>query len=169
MDGWPRSKQGRSRADGSLRKATEQDALPLSEIFLAARRAAMPYLPARYTDAEVLGWIRDVVISESRVLVATAADGTATGFASVGDGWLDHLYVAPAAQARGVGSRLLACAKEVSAGGLKLHVFQRNDGARRFYERRGFRLVGLSDGSENEEHEPDAVYRRAESGSGTNA
>jgi GNAT superfamily N-acetyltransferase len=156
-------------ADGSLRKATEQDALPLSEIFLAARRAAMPYLPARYTDTEVLGWIRDVVISESRVLIATAADGTATGFASVRNGWLDHLYVAPAAQARGVGSRLLAGAKEVSAGGLKLHVFQRNDGARRFYERRGFRLVSLRDGSENEEREPDAVYQwRAESGSGTN-
>ena len=156
-------------ADGPLRKATEQDALPLSEIFLAARRAAMPYLPALYTDAEVLSWIRDTVIPESRVLIATSADGTPTGFASVRNGWLDHLYVVPAAQACGVGSRLLASAKEVSAGGLKLHVFQRNDGARRFYERRGFRLVGLRDGSENEEHEPDAVYQwRAESGSGTN-
>jgi ribosomal protein S18 acetylase RimI-like enzyme len=150
-------------ADGPLRKATEQDGVPLSEIFLAARRAAMPYLPALYTDAEVLSWIRDSVIPESRVLIATSADGTPTGFASVRNRLLDHLYVVPAAQACGVGSRLLASAKEVSARGLKLHVFQRNDGARRFYERRGFRLVGLRDGSENEEREPDAVYQwRAE-------
>jgi GNAT superfamily N-acetyltransferase len=94
-------------ADGSLRRATEQDAPPLSEIFLAARRAALPYLPGLHTDAEVLGWIRDVVIPKSHVLVALA-DGTPTGFASVRNGWLDHLYVAPAAQTRGVGSRLLA-------------------------------------------------------------
>jgi ribosomal protein S18 acetylase RimI-like enzyme len=46
-------------------------------------------------------------------------------------------------------------------------VFQRNEGARRFYERRGFRLVGQRDGSENEEREPDAVYEwRAESAAG---
>jgi hypothetical protein len=81
--------------DGPLRRATEQDALPLSEIFLAARRSAMPYLPGLYTDAEVLGGIR-VVIPESRVLVASAY-GTPTGFASVRNGWLDHLYVAPTA------------------------------------------------------------------------
>jgi GNAT superfamily N-acetyltransferase len=150
--------------DGPLRRATEQDALPLSEIFLAARRSAMPYLPGLYTDTVVLGWIRDVVIPGSRVLVAASVDGTPTGFVSVRNRWLDHLYVAPAAQARGVGSRLLARAKQVSAGSLLLHVFQRNAMARRFYERRGFLLMDLRDGSQNEEREPDALYEwRSES------
>jgi hypothetical protein len=43
-------------------------------------------------------------------------------------------------------------------------VFQRNLSARRFYERRGFRLVELRDGSSNEEGEPDAVYQWTGSG-----
>jgi ribosomal protein S18 acetylase RimI-like enzyme len=34
----------------------------------------------------------------------------------------------------------------------------RNANARRFYEARGFRQVGESDGSRNEEKEPDALY-----------
>ena len=38
-------------------------------------------------------------------------------------------------------------------------VFQKNMPAIRFYSRRGFHLVELSDGSGNEEREPDAVYQ----------
>ena len=40
---------------------------------------------------------------------------------------------------------------------LRLWVFQENVGARRFYERRGFRLVRETDGAGNEEKEPDAL------------
>jgi ribosomal protein S18 acetylase RimI-like enzyme len=57
-----------------------------------------------------------------------------------------------------LGALLLAAAKKESPRSLRLHVFQRNLSARRFYERRGFRLVELRDGSSNEEGEPDAVY-----------
>ena len=35
--------------------------------------------------------------------------------------------------------------------------FQRNANARRFYEARGFALVRQTDGSDNEEKEPDAL------------
>jgi hypothetical protein len=67
----------------------------LSEIFFAARRAALPNVPRLYTDAEVLGWIRDVVIPESHVIVASA-DGTPTGFASVRtDGWITSMWLQP--------------------------------------------------------------------------
>ena len=41
---------------------------------------------------------------------------------------------------------------------MRLWTFQRNQRARRFYERRGFRLVLLTDGADNEEKEPDALY-----------
>jgi ribosomal protein S18 acetylase RimI-like enzyme len=37
-------------------------------------------------------------------------------------------------------------------------VFQKNTGARRFYERYGFTLAELTDGLDTEEHEPDARY-----------
>jgi hypothetical protein len=37
--------------------------------------------------------------------------------------------------------------------------FQRNAPARRFYVARGFRLITETDGKQNEEQEPDALYR----------
>ncbi len=49
-------------------------------------------------------------------------------------------------------------AKRRRPEGFRLWVFQKNEGARRFYERHGFRLVELTDGSRNEEREPDALY-----------
>ena len=64
----------------------------------------------------------------------------------------------PGQQGRGAGSVLLERAKARSAGVLRLWAFQRNERARCFYERRGFRAVRFGDGSENEENEPDVLY-----------
>jgi hypothetical protein len=41
---------------------------------------------------------------------------------------------------------------------LQLFTFQRNERARAFYEARGFVAIGASDGSGNEEGEPDLLY-----------
>ena len=41
---------------------------------------------------------------------------------------------------------------------LRLWVFQKNTPAIRFYTRRGFGRVELTNGSGNEVHEPDALY-----------
>ena len=71
---------------------------------------------------------------------------------------LERLYVDPADQSRGVGSALLDEAKVLRPEGLYLWVFQKNTGAIRFYERHGFRLVKLTDGAENMERKPDALY-----------
>ena len=141
-----------------LRDATIEDAPALSRLFLDSRRAAMPYLNNPYSDAEVMQWIEGVVLHESRVIVDASEDGEILGFASIRKGTLDHLYVAPSAQNKGVGSRLLAAAKEANPDKLRLNVFQRNVAARAFYERRGFQATELRDGSQNEEREPDAVY-----------
>jgi hypothetical protein len=43
---------------------------------------------------------------------------------------------------------------------VKLHCFQANTGARRFYERHGFRAEVFGDGSGNEEGLPDILYLR---------
>ena len=77
------------------------------------------------------------------------------------EGWevLEKLYVDPEAQNRGVGTALLDQAKALRPGGFVLWVFQKNTGAIRFYERHGFDLVKLTDGAENMEREPDALYR----------
>jgi ribosomal protein S18 acetylase RimI-like enzyme len=147
-----------AHGDWRLRLAAATDADRIAAILGSSRRAAMPYLPILHTESEVLGWISDVVLRHSRVTLAVSDDGQAGGFASVRSGVLEHLYVAPHLQGQGLGTLLLAAAKEESPSGLRLHVFQRNVSARRFYERRGFSLVELRDGSSNEEGEPDAVY-----------
>ena len=57
-----------------------------------------------------------------------------------------------------MGTALLELAKERRPSGLRLQVFQQNVGARRLYERHGFKLVRLADGSGNQEGEPEAFY-----------
>lgn len=60
-------------------------------------------------------------------------------------GLLDELYVAPAERGRGVGAVLLAAAEQVvrDRGGelLEVNVDDDGEGARRFYERHGYRCT----------------------------
>jgi GNAT superfamily N-acetyltransferase len=140
-----------------LRRARPEDAPAVAEVFLAARAAAMPYLPELHTDAEICTWIRDVVLMGSEVVVALV-DEQVVGFAALDEGTLNHIYVHPKMQGRGIGGALLTRVKELRHDGFRLWVFQRNTDARRFYERRGLRLVEVTDGSGNEEREPDALY-----------
>jgi GNAT superfamily N-acetyltransferase len=137
-----------------IRRATLEDAAAIGDVFVRARDE-MTYLP-RISDAvrpQLGGWFLD----RAELWVAEE-DGRVVGFAGVEGDELSHLYVDPRAQGRGVGSALLEQAKSLRQDGLELWVFQKNDGARRFYERHGFRLVRLTDGAENMEREPDARY-----------
>jgi ribosomal protein S18 acetylase RimI-like enzyme len=117
----------------------------------------MTYLPVLYTEEETRTFIRDVLMRYNEVWVAED-DGRVIGLLGLGDDVVRHLYVHPDQQNRGAGTALLALAKERRASGLRLRVFQQNTGARRLYERCGFALVGLADGSGNEEGEPEAFY-----------
>jgi ribosomal protein S18 acetylase RimI-like enzyme len=117
----------------------------------------MPYLQRVHTDAETLAYFRDVVPLDHEVWVAVDGDRV-FGFIAFDSGWVDHLYVHPDCQELGAGSALLEKAKTSASAGLQLRVFQRNTVARRFYEKRGFRLVSKTDGGANEENEPDALY-----------
>jgi ribosomal protein S18 acetylase RimI-like enzyme len=115
----------------------------------------MTYLP-RIPDSDrsqLGGWIT----SRHEVWVILES-GQVMGFAGLSEGWLDHLYIDPNAQGRGLGSRLLQHVKTLQPQGFRLWVFQKNLGARRFYERHDFRLEKLTDGSSNMEREPDALY-----------
>jgi len=140
----------------ALRDGAPSDANAVATLFLAARRTAMPWLRVAHTDEETREWIAKVLLPEGRVRVADIG-GTAAGFAVVKDGWLDHLYIAPAHQGIGVGSLLLDDAKRIAGTSLQLYVFQRNQRARAFYLRHGFVEVTFSDGADNEEREPDLV------------
>ena len=87
------------------------------------------------------------------------------GFIAFRDAWIDHLYVLTHVQGQGVGSALVQVAQE-AFDELKLWTFQRNSKAREFYERKGFALVKQTDGSRNEEKEPDVLYRWRRSSAG---
>jgi GNAT superfamily N-acetyltransferase len=140
-----------------VERATPADADQLADVFLASRRDALPYLPELHSDGDTHRWMREVVLARCAVWVAR--EGAApVGFLALEGEHVEHLYVAPAHQGRGIGSRLLDQAKAASPARLELYAFQRNAAARSFYERRGFRPVRFGDGSTNEEHEPDVLY-----------
>ncbi|MCG7528107.1 GNAT family N-acetyltransferase [Streptomyces sp. OfavH-34-F] len=151
-----------------LREARPQDAGPLTEIFLASRAAAMPYLARVHSDEATLAWMTHVVLPGTEVRVAeTAGDGgpgRIAGFVSLDGEELEHLYLAPPLRRLGIGSLLLEAAKAARPDGLSLYTFQRNSGARAFYERHGFTAVAFDDGSRNEEREPDVRYRWSPAG-----
>ena len=147
---------GRSAVEPVIRRARTDDAGAIAEIHLASFRATYDFPPA-HTDEEVRHWVRGSLLPSTETWVAEA-DGVAVGFISIGEGWVEQLYVRPPRTGRGIGSRLLAVAMERHAGGLQLWTFQVNRGARRFYERHGFRAVEETDGAANEERQPDVRY-----------
>ncbi|MFI6727104.1 GNAT family N-acetyltransferase [Streptomyces sp. R-74717] len=142
-----------------LREAAAEDAEPLTRIFLASRAAAMPYLPKVHSDEDTLAWMTHVVLPGTSVWIAETRTGEVLGFASLDGTELEHLYLRPDVRRRGIGSLLLAKARDIAPDELTLYVFQRNTDARSFYERHGFTAVGFDDGSRNEEKEPDVRYR----------
>lgn len=85
--------------------------------------------------------------------------GAVVGVLALSPGWIDQLYLAPASRGRGIGDRCVALAQERYPGGLELWTFRVNRPAQRFYERHGFVAVERTDGSGNEEREPDVRYR----------
>jgi N-acetylglutamate synthase-like GNAT family acetyltransferase len=139
-----------------IRRATREDGAAVGEIFLAAR-ATMTYLPRLHTDDETRGHFRNVVRDAQDTWVAER-DGKVVGFAVVHDGMLHHLYVHPSRFNSGTGSKLFKEATSQHPQGFQFWAFQKNTGARRFYERHGCALVKLTDGQENEEKEPDVLY-----------
>lgn len=129
----------------------------------AALAATLPGLHNPHTPEEDGVWIRGAFANLS---VYLACDGSrVVGVASRDGEWLSQLYVAPGRTGEGIGQRLLdAMLEEAVAAAIpvfKLWTFQRNAGARRFYERNGFVAVEFGDGSGNEEREPDVRYERA--------
>ena len=140
----------------TLRRATRADALTLADIHIAARATAMPWLRVVHTTEETRWWMTQVVVPRLEVWVAER-DGATLGFAALQDEWLEHLYVEPSAWHAGAGTLLLNHAKQRQPAGLKLWTFQRNALARAFYAKHGFSEMRETDGSANEEREPDVM------------
>ena len=140
-----------------IRPARPRDVDAVAEVFIASFET-LTFLPRLHTNEETIDFIASRVMPEQEVLVAEE-DGTIVGFLAMAHGdMLEHLYVHPDSQGRGVGGALLERAKERMTGGFCLWVFQQNAQARRFYERRGLSLIERTEGAGNEERMPDARY-----------
>jgi putative acetyltransferase len=150
------NRTARGMAEISVRPARADESDGLAALFRLSREAALPYLPDLHTPEQDRAFFRERVFVTCEVWVAES-DGTTAGFCAVRDGWIDHLYVHPAHQRRGFGAVLVRKAMEKNDR-LKLWTFQRNVNARAFYEAQGFHCVRLTDGRDNEEREPDALY-----------
>jgi putative acetyltransferase len=146
-----------------LRRARPDDIDAIAALFRLSRNTALPDLPDLHTPDDDRAFFHDHVFATCAVWVAEDAN-VLTGFCAFRNGWIDHLYVHPAHQRQGVGSALLRPAMEANET-LHLWTFQRNAGARAFYEAHGFSCVRTTNGEANEEHEPDALYAWSRSSS----
>jgi len=138
-----------------IRRAEPEDADTLAALF---RRSygTLTFLPTLHTPEEDRAHFAKVVTMQD---VWVAEDGgQILGFVALEGDVGTFLYVAPEAHGRGIGSGLFQEAQRARPGGFSFWAFQKNERARRFYEKHGCVAVELTDGQGNEEREPDVRY-----------
>ncbi|MEO8606074.1 MAG: GNAT family acetyltransferase [bacterium] len=135
------------------------DLEPALDMWRRSKRAAFPYvaLMQAHTLDDDRSFFRDHLAARCLIELAEI-EGRIVGLLAQCGAVIDQLFVDVDWQRRGVGALLLDAAKQRAPGGLRLSTFQRNAGARAFYERHGFIAVrfGVSPAPENE---PDVEYR----------
>ena len=125
-----------------IRTFREEDAEAVVRLWLEASIEAHDFIPCAFWESAAED-MRTVYLpmSDEIVLHVDDATGEIDAFlAFVGD-FLAALFVAPAAQGRGLGSRLLRIAGRMHPE-LSLTVYKENSRAVAFYEKHGFRICG---------------------------
>lgn len=130
----------------------------MADVWLRSFAAALPAVRRAHDDDAVRHWFSAVVVPEREAWAAVAGDRV-VGLLVLDGAELEQLYLEPSWRGRGLGDRCVGLAKRRRPRGLELWTFQANGPARRFYERHGFVAVERTDGSRNEEREPDIRYR----------
>ena len=139
-----------------LRQLTLEDMDQAAVVQRRSRDHALSWIAVLHTPEEDRWYFSEHVFNTCQ-LWGSFERAKLVGFIAFRANWIDHLYILPSLQRRGIGTALLQVAKEQMQE-LSLWTFQRNLAARRFYERHGFLLVDETDGAHNEEKEPDALY-----------
>jgi GNAT superfamily N-acetyltransferase len=138
-------------------KAVLGDMPEVSRVFKTSRLQVLPYLTALHSPEEDERYFSEVVFKHDEVCLAKDSQSSRiVGFVAFNREFVKHLYLLPEAQGQGIGARLLVLAQN-SSGHLKLWTFQKNLAAQRFYLKHGFRIVAQTEGSANEENEPDIL------------
>jgi ribosomal protein S18 acetylase RimI-like enzyme len=116
-------------------------------------------------DAIVRRWLAEIADPGTQVYLSTDDGGRVTGFAATRSDELLHFGTAPATWGSGLASSLhdavLATFAEAGIGPLiRLHVFDANARARRFYEKHGWRATGRRNRSSFSPHPELIEYHR---------
>jgi GNAT superfamily N-acetyltransferase len=144
-----------------LRQGTLEDAEIISDILIYSRKEFIPYAPSVHTEVEVRNWVRDTLMPNCTITVALS-DFEVVGVMAIshkdGVNWVDQMYLAPSFVSKGIGSMFLKDLISTLPQPFRLYTFQQNTGARRLYERYGFKALEFSNGERNEESCPDVLY-----------
>ena len=140
----------------SIGRATQNDVAEIARVFRESFQATLPFVPTLHSPEEDLNYFKEQVLTSNDVFVARSSDEKIVGFIAFNEAWVNHLYLLPSSTKKGIGKRLLDEAKRKSES-LMLWAFQKNENARDFYMSQGFKIVKETDGSENEEKEPDIL------------
>jgi putative acetyltransferase len=139
-----------------LRRLAIEDMDAAAVVHRTSFDQALPPLAGLHTPAEDRWFFRERMFPTCQ-LWGSFSDRELVGFIAFREDWIDQLYILPTWQGRHIGTTLLNIAQR-RFDRLSLWTFQRNQTARKFYEKHGFRLVVETDGSRNEENEPDVMY-----------
>jgi len=140
----------------TLRDVAPDDVEAVADVLKQATRRAYVFMTWDHDDDSFGDFVAAMLPEWSSVRVAVA-EGKVVGFACLQGDLLDQLFIAPEWQGKGIGSRLLDDTKKRRPQGFHLHTFEKNLGARHFYEARG--LVACGHGYSEQEQEPDVMYR----------
>ena len=126
-----------------LRDYRPEDFDAVTILWRVAREKSLPEFQRAkghffYQDQD---YFRDHVLKENRVFVVESGERP-VAFMAMRDEFIDHLYVHPDFQNRGLGKMLLDYARQLSPEHIWLYTLQINMNARAFYEKNGFRVVG---------------------------
>ncbi|MBQ7784967.1 MAG: GNAT family N-acetyltransferase [Clostridia bacterium] len=102
-----------------------------------------PEFVAKHTPERQENYLRSEMEAGKRIWLLKA-DDVPVGIVSIRGNLIENLYVHPAYQRQGYGTKLLRFAMEQCEDAPTLWILNNNDGARRLYERNGFVLTGES-------------------------
>jgi putative acetyltransferase len=131
------------------RLLTQSDAVAAANLHRIAGALIPGYDTTLHTEEEYHILYRDRVMIDGPVWGAFEG-AVLRGHIALLSGWIDHLYVDPEYNGKGIGSALVSIAQSC----LRLYMFQANVRARSFYERHGFIIEKLTNGDRNEEKMP---------------
>jgi putative acetyltransferase len=141
----PEPQPGDTPASPLLRRRVASDWPALLDLWVASWRATYPEIDF---DARRDWLMRQITSLESdgaaTVCLFAGEPAALAGFVIVdpATGWLDQICVGPDFIGLGCGETLMAAARKLAPGVIRLDVNADNDRAVRFYERGGFRQIG---------------------------